>query len=243
MQTRAILLDIEGTTTPISFVHDVLFPYSRLHLESFLSQHGDSSEVAFDLALLSEEHMVDVSEGREPQRLVAPYVYWLMDRDRKSPALKSLQGKIWQQGYEDGSLRSLVFADVRPAMERWRSKNLNVSIFSSGSELAQKLLFAHSDTGDLTKFISNYFDTGVGKKTNADSYRRIAAALSLTAHQIHFISDILNELNAAADAGMETSLCIRPGNPIQPSSSRHPIIHNFDELGESGLTSTQASDK
>jgi enolase-phosphatase E1 len=204
MQTRAILLDIEGTTTPISFVHDVLFPYSRLHLESFLARHANSAEVISDLSLLREEHTADVSVGNPPP-LIEPYVCWLIEQDRKSPALKSLQGKIWQQGYDNGSLRSLVFADVRPAMERWRSKNLNVSIFSSGSVLAQKLLFAHSDTGDLTKFISNYFDTGVGKKTNADVYRRIAAALSLTAHQIHFISDVLNEL-AAAEAGINVPL-------------------------------------
>jgi enolase-phosphatase E1 len=231
MQTRAILLDIEGTTTPISFVHDVLFPYSRHHLESFLVRHIESIDVISDLALLSEERAKDVSDNKAPPPLIEPYVYWLIEQDRKSPALKSLQGKIWQQGYDDGSLRSLVFADVRPAMQRWRSKNLIVSIFSSGSVLAQKLLFAHSDAGDLSKFISNYFDTGVGKKNNAESYQRIAAALSLTTNQIHFISDVLKELDAAADAGMETSLCIRPGNPIQPSSSRHPVIHNFDELG------------
>ena len=234
MQTRAILLDIEGTTTPISFVHDVLFPYSRLHLESFLAQHAASADVISDLARLREEHAEDVTAKNSPPPLIEPYVYWLIEQDRKSPALKSLQGKIWQQGYDDGSLRSLVFADVRPAMQRWRSKNLNVSIFSSGSVLAQKLLFAHTDAGDLTKFISNYFDTGVGKKTHAESYQRIAAALSLVANQILFISDVLDELDAAAEAGMETSLCIRPGNPIQPSSSRHLIIRNFDELGTTG---------
>jgi len=234
MQTRAILLDIEGTTTPISFVHDVLFPYSRLHLESFLAQHAASADVISDLARLREEHAEDVTAKNSPPPLMEPYVYWLIEQDRKSPTLKSLQGKIWQQGYDDGSLRSLVFADVRPAMQRWRSKNLNVSIFSSGSVLAQKLLFAHTDAGDLTKFISNYFDTGVGKKTHAESYQRIAAALSLAANQILFISDVLDELDAAAEAGMETSLCIRPGNPIQPSSSRHLIIRNFDELGTTG---------
>jgi len=234
MQTRAILLDIEGTTTPISFVHDVLFPYSRLHLESFLAQHAASADVISDLARLREEHAEDVTAKNSPPPLIEPYVYWLIEQDRKSPTLKSLQGKIWQQGYDDGSLRSLVFADVRPAMQRWRSKNLNVSIFSSGSVLAQKLLFAHTDAGDLTKFISNYFDTGVGKKTHAESYQRIAAALSLVANQILFISDVLDELDAAAEAGMETSLCIRPGNPIQPSSSRHLIIRNFDELGTTG---------
>jgi enolase-phosphatase E1 len=160
-------------------------------------------------------------------------VNWLIEQDRKSPALKSLQGKIWQQGYDDGTLRSLVFADVRPAMERWRNKNLNVSIFSSGSVLAQQLLLAHTDAGGLTRFISNYFDTGVGKKTNAESYQRIAVELSLTVNQIHFISDVVRELDAAAEAGMETSLCIRPGNPIQSPSSRHPIIRDFDGLGAS----------
>ena len=201
MQTRAILLDIEGTTTPISFVHDVLFPYSRLHLESFLAQHAASADVISDLARLREEHAEDVTAKNSPPPLIEPYVYWLIEQDRKSPTLKSLQGKIWQQGYDDGSLRSLVFADVRPAMQRWRSKNLNVSIFSSGSVLAQKLLFAHTDAGDLTKFISNYFDTGVGKKTHAESYQRIAAALSLAANQILLFQTYLTSLTQRLKLG------------------------------------------
>ena len=225
----AILLDIEGTTTPISFVHEVLFPYARLHLSTYLQQHSDSPEVLADLTCLRQEHVADITAGQQPPPLVEQYVYWLIDRDRKSPGLKSLQGKIWQQGYEDGSLLAPVFEDVRPAIERWNDTGISVNIFSSGSVLAQKLLFAHTEAGDLTRFISKYFDTGVGKKTDADSYRQISSALSVAPNQIHFISDVTTELDAAEDAGMKTSLCVRPGNRVQESGSRHKTIRTFDE--------------
>ena len=174
---RAVLLDIEGTTTPISFVHDILFPYSRLHFKSYLEQHADSSEVIADLAQLRNEHIVDVDTGQEPPPVIEEYVYWLIDRDRKSPALKSLQGKIWEQGYKDGPLKSPVFADVPPALQRWQDAGISVNIYSSGSVFAQKLLFGHTDAGDLTRFINGYFDTSVGKKIEADSYQQIATAL------------------------------------------------------------------
>lgn len=229
---RAILLDIEGTTTPISFVHEVLFPYARLHLSTYLHQHSDSPEVVADLARLREEHSADLTAGQQPPPLVEPYLYWLIDRDRKSPALKSLQGKIWQQGYNDGSLRAPIFEDVRPAMEQWHDTGISVNIFSSGSVLAQKLLFANSEAGDLTKFISSYFDTKVGKKTEAESYRQIAATLSVAANEIHFISDVTTELDAAHNAGMKTSLCVRPGNVAQELSFRHKTIQSFNEIGD-----------
>jgi enolase-phosphatase E1 len=228
--SKAILLDIEGTTTPISFVHDVLFPYSRKHLKSYLAQHANSIEVLADLAALREEHATDVTKGKKPPPRVEEYLYWLIDQDRKSPALKSLQGKIWKQGYDDGSLRAPVFADVPPAMERWVRAGKSVNIFSSGSVLAQKMLFAKTEAGDLTKFISNYFDTEVGKKTDVKSYEQIAKTLSLASNEIHFLSDVLTELDAAAGAGMKTALCIRPGNPAQEFSSRHNVIHSFDEI-------------
>ena len=142
---RAILLDIEGTTTPISFVHQVLFPYSKYQLTKFLGQHADSTGLIYDLEQLKAEHSIDEREGQNPAPLVEPYVCWLIDRDRKSPALKSLQGKIWEQGYNEGLLQAPVFADVRPAIERWTEEGKTVNIFSSGSVLAQKLLFAHTD--------------------------------------------------------------------------------------------------
>jgi enolase-phosphatase E1 len=123
-----------------------------------------------------------------------------------------------------------VFEGVRPAMERWVDKGISVNIFSSGSVLAQKLLFAHTEAGDLTKFISNYFDTKLGKKTDVESYRQIAATLSVAANEIHFISDVMTELDAASEAEMKTSLCVRPGNREQEFSPRHKMIHSFDEI-------------
>lgn len=238
MNVRAILLDIEGTTTPIAFVHEVLFSYARTHARDFLRANFNSTEVTADVALLREEHAVDVSKGQQPRALdeeslvdsIAAYVEWLIQRDRKSTGLKSLQGKIWRQGYVDGSLKSQVYADVAPALERWRAQGLSVNIFSSGSVLAQQLLFAHTDAGDLTKFIDNYFDTNVGKKGEAESYRRIAEALRLRADEVLFISDVVAELAAATEAGMSTLLSIRPGNPPQSNPDRYQTIHTFDEI-------------
>ena len=230
---RAILLDIEGTTTPISFVHDVLFPYSRKHLTSYLKEHAGSPELVDDLKSLNVEFSNDDREGLNPPPPIEDYVFWLIDHDRKSPALKSLQGKIWKQGYSDGSLRAPVFKDVRPAMERWTAAGKTVNIFSSGSVLAQKLLFANTDHGNLTQFISNYFDTRVGRKTEKESYQRIAASLSLDPREILFLSDITAELDAAASVEMKTSLCLRPGNYEQPLNHGHPTIETFIAAGSS----------
>src|SRR6185436_9145426 len=170
---RAILLDIEGTTTPIAFVHEVLFSYARDHAKEFLASNADAE----DIARLREEHAADVNNGEQPPEELAAYVEWLIVRDRKSTGLKSLQGKIWRQGYLDGTLKSQVYEDVAPAFARWRARGLSINIFSSGSVLAQQLLFAHTDAGDLTKFIDDYFDTNVGKKGDAESYRKIATAM------------------------------------------------------------------
>ena len=221
---RAILLDIEGTTTPIAFVHDVLFSYAREHVGEFLNENS----AAEDIALLHEEHAVDVKEGRNPPPLVAEYVKWLIKLDRKSTALKSLQGKLWRKGYEEGSLKAQVFADVAPAFARWRDRGLTIAIFSSGSVLAQQLLFAHTEVGDLTPFIETYFDTNVGKKGDAESYRKIAEAMGLEPGQILFISDVVVELEAADEAGMKTLLSIRPGNTPQPQ--RYTSISTFDSI-------------
>lgn len=230
----AILLDIEGTTTPISFVHDVLFTYARDHVRDYLVQH--STELADDIAQLREEHTRDVSTGAEPPSVtnepdsIAAYVHWLIDRDRKSTGLKSLQGKIWREGYANGTLRAQVFSDVRPAFARWHKADVRISIFSSGSALAQKLLFAHTEDGDLTTFITDYFDTNIGPKGDPDSYRRIATKMRLQAHEILFISDVVTELEAARAAGMETRLSIRAGNQPQPDPDRFQIIHTLDEV-------------
>jgi len=218
-----ILLDIEGTTTPIAFVHEVLLA---------------------DIARLREEHGADLKQGLEPPAWVdgppeveidsiTEYVRWLIERDRKSTGLKSLQGKIWKDGYLDGTLKAQVFADVPRALKRWHDAGLKISIFSSGSALAQRLLFAHTEAGDLTSYVDNYFDTTNGSKTNVESYRRIVSGLGLRAEEILFVSDVVGELDAARAAGMQTLLCIRPGNQIQSLSQQHQIIQSFDELGRS----------
>lgn len=227
--TRGILLDIEGTTTPIAFVHDVLFSYARTHVRDYLAKHFADAEIRADIRSLRDEF-----EGQDfPENNVdalAAYIHHLVDLDRKSTGLKSLQGKIWHEGYADGSLRAQVFPDVVPALARWRAAGLNVSIFSSGSVLAQQLLFAHTEAGDLTPFINYYFDTGVGKKGEPESYRRIAAAIALQPGAILFVSDVVTELAAAREAGMQTALSLRPGNQPQDSAADYQQIHSFDEL-------------
>jgi len=235
---RGLLLDIEGTTTPVAFVYDVLFPFARAHVQEFLERHIAAEEVSFDLALLRQEHAKDVAgdlsappivESSEPQSIVG-YVYWLMDRDRKSTGLKSLQGKIWEEGYRSGALKSEVFPDVPLALQRWHKADLKIAIFSSGSVLAQQLLFAHTTAGDLTQFIQAYFDTTTGPKTDPESYHRISSELKLHPEQILFISDVTAELEAATNGGMQTALCIRPGNLEQPKVNEHRIIRSFDDV-------------
>ncbi|HEY2961484.1 MAG TPA: acireductone synthase [Pyrinomonadaceae bacterium] len=224
---RGILLDIEGTTTPIAFVHEVLFSYARRHVHDYLTKHFNDEDVRADIQLLRDEHQGPLAGDAES---IAAYVNQLIDLDRKSTGLKSLQGKIWHEGYADGTLRAQVYPDVAPALARWRVAGLNVSIFSSGSVLAQQLLFAHTEAGDLTPFINNYFDTSVGKKGEVESYRRIAETLKLQPSEMLFVSDVVNELAAARDAGMKTVLSLRPGNQPQESPDQYPSIETFDEL-------------
>jgi enolase-phosphatase E1 len=225
---RGILLDIEGTTTPITFVYDVLFPFARRHAALFLQ-----NAVIHDLR---REYDEDLVRGNNPPpwtKGAESYFYWLMDQDRKSTALKRIQGEIWLQGYRNGELHGEVFADVPPALKRWRQAGVDVRIFSSGSVLAQKLLFESTKDGDLTKFLNGYFDTTTGPKNEPESYRTIAAAFGAATSDILFLSDVTRELDAARTAGMKTSLCVRPGNPPQ-SAHEHPTIKTFFEIENAG---------
>jgi enolase-phosphatase E1 len=236
-RVRVVLLDIEGTTTPIDFVFKVLFPYARSHVEGFLEAHGSSRDVLEDLDGLRREHSDDTRRGFNPPALKNPhepgsflaYVDWLIEHDRKSTPLKSLQGKIWAEGYAGGELRSQVFDDVPPALKRWQEQNRTIAIFSSGSVLAQKLLFAHTAAGNLTRFLSAYFDTTIGTKTHSASYEKIAKLLERSPAEIVFISDVVLELDWAESAGLQALLCERPGNHPQPEHS-HGVIRTFDEL-------------
>ena len=238
---RIILLDIEGTTTPLAFVQQVLFPYARAHARDFLRQHWDDSTVHGDVALLRAEHAAEAShadlpswDSRHELDCVEAYVYWLMDRDRKSTGLKALQGRIWEAGYRSGALtgKGEVYPDVRPALERWLKAGKTVAIFSSGSVQAQRNLFANSTAGDLSPLLSAYFDTTTGSKRDAASYRKIAETLAVSPAAMLFVSDVVEELDAARSAGMRTAWCIREGEsraPV-PNPSNHPRIRSFDEL-------------
>src|SRR6266850_2013353 len=228
---RAILLDIEGTTTPIEFVHQVLFPYARARVHDSLEQR--------DVAALRVEYQSEPPHADLPawdaanERASAEaYVYWLMDRDRKSTALKALQGRIWEAGYRAGELRGKgeVYPDVRPAFERWHDAGRTIAIFSSGSVQAQRNLFANTTAGDLSLFLSGYFDTTTGPKREAGSYRQIATALRQPANAVLFISDVPAELDAARATGMRTALCVRGTAPPNESPADHARIHSFAEL-------------
>lgn len=240
MTISTVLLDIEGTTTPIDFVYKTLFPYARARTEEFIARHRADEAVRAIVAELFDEHAKEESSdvpplGRpsdsveEQTESVAAYLRWLIDHDRKVTPLKTLQGLIWEEGYESGELKSEVFPDVAPNLMRWRREGKAVCIYSSGSVLAQKLLFAHTEQGDLTEFIQDFFDTNVGHKTEPESYTKIAEALGRRPSDVLFISDVTAELDAARAAGLQTLLCVRPGNHPQPSPSAHDTIHTFDE--------------
>ncbi|HUR19294.1 MAG TPA: acireductone synthase, partial [Vicinamibacterales bacterium] len=217
---RAVVLDIEGTTTPMSFVHEVLFSYARTHLAGFLRDPAHADLLQQLGGQFASEHQAEPEAVKAPPwqqdtpdellNSVTVYAGWLMDRDRKSPALKALQGHIWDVGYRAGQLRGAVFSDVPIALQRWHADGLIIAIYSSGSILAQRLIFSMTDEGDLTPFISHFFDTGVGPKRSADSYARIAAALKQEPAHILFISDVAEELDAARSAGWQVALAVRP---------------------------------
>ncbi|MFI5184324.1 MAG: acireductone synthase [Vicinamibacteria bacterium] len=233
---RALLLDIEGTTTPIEFVRATLFPFARERLAAFLGEHVADPAVSADLDSLRAEHAREAAAEQPPpwhdgDRLASAtaYLLWLMDRDRKSTALKALQGRIWEAGYRTGSLRGPVYDDVPPALIRWKQEGRECCIFSSGSVLAQRLLFGHSTAGDLTPLLAAFFDTTTGPKHEAGSYRRVAAARGREPREWLFLSDVALELDAAREAGMATDLVVRPGRP-EPVSPSHPVIRSFDAL-------------
>ena len=234
---RAILLDIEGTTTPVDFVYKTLFPFARRRTRDFLAQTWTAPSLQPILASFCKENLADRQNGLAPPLLaevdpdsVTAYVHWLMDRDRKATPLKELQGLIWQAGYEEGELLSEVYEDVPPAMARWHQQGKMVCIYSSGSALAQKLLFSHSEAGDLSPYICEYFDTHIGAKREAASYRRIAEALQTPPAHLLFLSDITAELAAAEEAGLQALLCLRPGNAPQEDAARYESISSFDDI-------------
>lgn len=229
---KAVLLDIEGTTTPIDFVHRTLFPYAKERVDSYVKAHfGGLGE---QIAQLTTEHSGDKNYARsldpsEP-RSVSDYLKFLIDSDRKSTPLKSIQGSIWQAGYEAGELKAVVFDDVPKAFERWKGEGIEIAIFSSGSVLAQKLIFRYSDHGDLSEYISAYFDTTTGPKREAESYRKIVTDLRSSPQETRFVSDILEELEAAKEAGIGTFLSVRAGNAPLSRATEIVSVTDFSQI-------------
>jgi len=208
---RAILTDIEGTTSSISFVKDVLFPFARERLPTFI-------EAAREAGLVSATQA----------EIVALLQRWI-DEDRKATPLKALQGMIWEDGYREGAFRAHVYPEVAQRLRDWKAQRIELYVFSSGSVPAQKLLFRHSEAGDLTPLFSGYFDTEIGAKREADSYRRILAVIGRPGAEILFLSDIVAELDAARAAGMGTTLLARPPTAC-PADSAHLCVADFDAI-------------
>jgi enolase-phosphatase E1 len=199
----AVVTDIEGTTGSIAFVHKVLFPYARARLPGFIARHGGEVAATLDTVRAAEGDLDD-------DALVALLRRWI-DEDRKAPALKTLQGLIWREGYESGDLVGHVYDDAVRMLRRWREQGLSLYVYSSGSVAAQKLLFGHSAAGDLTPLFGGYFDLAVGPKTSADSYRRIAEALAADAGTILFLSDSAPEISAGDLRGHDGGPAGDPG--------------------------------
>jgi enolase-phosphatase E1 len=231
--TRVVLLDIEGTTTPVAFVYDVLFPYARARVRDWLAARSPSDpglrEVVDGLRAEVEAEGGRLDDGDRELEAAVARVVALMDQDRKSRALKTLQGRIWEEGYAAGTLRGEVYPDVPGALERWTASGARVGIFSSGSVLAQTLLFRYSTAGDLTPLLRWHFDTAVGPKVDPASYGRIAGAVGVAPAAILFVSDTEKELDAARTAGLESRLCVRPP-ALPPNRSSHVVVTTFDDL-------------
>ena len=206
--TGAIVTDIEGTTSSLSFVKDVLFPYARAALPDFVARHAQEPAVRKlldDARAIAGTPLDNATLATEMQR-------WI-DADRKLTPLKALQGLIWETGYRRGDFRGHVYADAVAKLREWHARGIPLYVYSSGSVHAQKLLFAHTEFGDLTPLFSGYFDTEVGPKREADSYRRIAQHIGIAPARIAFLSDIAPELAAARAAGMRTVYVVRAPAP------------------------------
>lgn len=230
MPVRAILTDIEGTTSSISFVKDVLFPYARRALPTFVREHGDEPEVRRWLDMVATEQggictddtLVEVLQG------------WITE-DRKHTALKALQGRIWAAGYRNADFTAHMYADVARTLREWHHADLPLFVYSSGSVPAQRLFFGHSSAGDLTGLFSGWFDTEIGGKREAGSYRRIAESVGHAPGDMLFLSDVVEELDAAREAGMQTVLVDRRADYPTPRTGEathgHRRVETFDDIG------------
>ena len=223
MTTRAILTDIEGTTSAITFVHDVLFPYASRALPEFVRANAGDPDIA---ALLDDVRRDAGEAGANDDRVIEILLQWIAE-DRKATPLKSLQGHIWRDGYESGAFTGHMYDDAVDGLRRWHAAGIDLYVYSSGSVGAQKLIFGFSDAGDLTPLFSGYFDTHVGHKKEAGSYQQIAESIRLPAADILFLSDVAEELDAARGAGMKMAQLVRDDDVVVGD---HTVARDFAEV-------------
>ena len=222
---RAVLTDIEGTTSSIAFVKDVLFPYAREHLPRFVETHRDDPDVARWLDATAREAGIDDPHSR---RVIDALRRWI-DEDRKATPLKALQGMIWKTGYEAGDYRAHIYPEVSAKLRDWKAQGLKLYVYSSGSVPAQKLFFGHTEAGDLAPLFDGWFDTEIGGKRERGSYLRIAEAIGFPPPAVVFLSDIGAELDAARGAGMQAVQLCRPPEDC-PVAATHPCVADFDAI-------------
>jgi enolase-phosphatase E1 len=227
IHARAVLVDIEGTTSTIAFVHEVLFPYADEHLDAYVAAHRDDPVVAH--ALLDAAQMAGLEPEAGDAAVLAHLHAWIAE-DRKATPLKTLQGLIWAEGYAQNGLRGHVYPDAAAGLRRWHAAGLRLYVYSSGSVEAQRVLFANSVHGDLTPLFSGNFDTTVGPKRASASYAVIADVIGVPPHDIVFLSDVDAELDAARKAGMQTMRLLRPADTAAGATTAHPSAGSFDEL-------------
>lgn len=221
---QAILTDIEGTTTSISFVHDILFPYAKEHVYDFITNHQHDPAVR---EIIDEINNMTLSSQEGIEHVIITLQNW-MDEDKKVTPLKALQGMMWKDGYERGDFVGHVYQDAYEQLSLWKNEGIALFVYSSGSVPAQLLLFEHSSYGDLTPLFSGYFDTRVGGKKDVSSYTAISKQINLDPKEILFLSDSVEELNAAEQAGMATLLLCREGD--LPAHLIHAAVSNFKEI-------------
>jgi enolase-phosphatase E1 len=222
-----VLVDIEGTTSTIAFVHTVLFPYADEHLDAYVAAHREDREVAE--AMSEAARLAGLDAGAEDGAVLAHLHAWIAE-DRKATPLKTLQGLIWAEGYAQTGLRGHVYPDAAAGLRRWHGAGLKLYVYSSGSIEAQRVLFAHSDQGDLTTLFSGYFDTTTGPKRESRSYAAIADAIGEEPQGIVFLSDVDAELDAARSAGMQTVRLLRPADTPPGATTTHPSAPSFDDI-------------
>ncbi len=231
-----VLLDIEGTTSPVDFVYRILFPFARKRMDEFLratrnepTTRDACKQLARDIDRVDLVEQIDSSIDQALPELTKEALA-LMDVDSKTTGLKEIQGLIWKQGYTSGALRSQLFSDVPAALQRWTDDGLKVAIYSSGSSTAQEVFFQHTEFGDLTKFLVGFYDTTFGAKREIESYKAIARHLQIDTEHILFVSDVGAELQAARQSGMSTVLCIRSGYKPSEGDDQFAPVNSFDEM-------------